>query len=202
MTRTTYTLPDLITLPTNNFDVAPEFKPELTCLDQGLRKSKRYVFAYRVCYLDRRSLDPNISSNSERKKVNLSSLCIKRASLIQPIVKGLLEGHSGIPPFQWIETALDWVDLQGRSAELYCLESARKLYRDYTDHINHRLRLSNVGDAKQSIGYSLAQKQQNAFAYICSVAGQYNLAVVQSWSIRIPQRKIGLNELPLSLIHI
>lgn len=196
MTSTTYTLPDLITLPTNKFDVAPEFKPELTCLDQGPRKSKRYAFAYRVCYLDRRSLDPDISSISERKKVNLSSLCIKRACLIQPIIKGLLEGYSSIPPFQWIETAFDWIDLQGRSAELYCLESARKLYRDYTDHINHRLRLSNVGDSKKSIGYSLAQKLQNAFAYICGIAGEYDPVVVHSWAIRIPQRKIGLNELP------
>ncbi len=192
----TYTLPELNTLPKNSFDIAPTFRPELTCIDQGQGKKMRYLKTYRVCYLDRRSLDPTIRSFNERKKVNPLSFCAKRASLIQPIIKGLLEGHSGIPDFCWIESIFDWIDRHERSAELYSLEGARGLYRDCTDHIRHRLRLSNVGDRAMSIGYPMAQNLQSALIYICSQASGHDPKVVQSWAIRIPQKKMGMNELP------
>lgn len=192
----TYTSLELDTLPIHSFDIAPKFKPELTRLDQGQGKSPRHFYPYRVCYLDRRTLDSTINSLNERRKVNLSSLCAKRVSLIQPIIKGLLEGHSSIPKFNLIECALDWIDEQRRSEELYSLEGARRLYRDYTDIIHHRLRLSNVGDAVQSIGFPMAQKLQSALAYVCAQACGHDIKVVQSWAKQIPQRKIGLNELP------
>lgn len=169
----TYMPLDLIILRTNSFDLAPEFKPELTCLDLGHGKPQRYWHPYRVCYLDRRSLDPTIKSLKEREKVNLSSLCPKRASLIQPIIKGLLEGHPGIPQFNSIESALDWIDQQDRSAELHSQEGTRRLYHDYTDLLHHRLRLSNVGNTTQSISYPMAQKLQTALAYVCSLAVGY-----------------------------
>lgn len=168
-----YTLPELITLQTNKFDLAPPFKPELTCLNRGKGQTRRYWYTYRVCYLDRRSLDPTIKSLKEREKVNLSSLCPKRASLIQPIIKGLLEGHPGIPQFNSIESALDWIDQQDRSAELHSQEGTRRLYHDYTDLLHHRLRLSNVGNTTQSISYPMAQKLQTALAYVCSLAVGY-----------------------------
>lgn len=191
-----YVLPELNTLRTSSFEVAPEFKPELTCLDQGHGKAQRYLYPYRICYLDRLSLDPTITSIKERRKVNLSSLCAKRIALIQPIIKGWLEGRSGIPELGVIESTLNWIDLEGRSTELYSLEGARKIYRDYTDHLHHRLRLSNVGDKTRSIGYPNAQRHQAALTYVCSEACGQDPKVVRSWSVQIPQKRIGLNELP------
>lgn len=195
-TLTTYSLPELTTLPTNSFDVAPKFKPELTRLYQGLSASVRYLLPYRVCYLDRHSLNPTIRSLKEREKVNISSLCARRAGLIQPIVRGLLEGQTGIPRFKLIEFGFDWIDQQGRSDELYSLEGARRLYIDYTDYLRHRLRLSNVGNTPLSMGYTRAQTLQSALAYICAIAAGQDPEVVRSWCIRIPSKKIGLNELP------
>lgn len=196
MTATvTYIQPKLNTLLKNSFDVAPEIKPELTLLDQGQGRKTRYLYIYRVCYLDRHSLNPTIRSLNERKKVNISSLCSKRTSLIQPILNGLLEGHTNIPDFSYIESIFDWIDREGRSADLYEVESARRLYRDYTDLIRHRLRTSSVGTT-QAIGYPMAQNLQSAAAYICAQASGHDPKVVQSWAIRIPQKKMGLNELP------
>lgn len=196
MTATvTYIQPKLNTLLKNSFDVAPEVKPELTLLDQGQGKSTRYLYIYRVCYLDRHSLDPTIRSLNERKKVNISSLCSKRISLIQPILKGLLEGRTNIPDFSYMESIFDWIDREGRSADLYEVDGARRLYRDYTDLIRHRLRISSVGTT-QAIGYPMAQSLQSAAAYICAQASGHDPKVVQSWAIRIPQKKMGLNELP------
>lgn len=192
----TYTLPQLKTLLTNSFDVAPEFKPELTCLEQPQGKSPRFWLPYRACYLDRRSLDSEIKSQNERQKVNLSSLCEKRVCLIHPIVKDLLEGHPGIPFFRWIENALDWIDRQQRSAELYSLEGARRLYKDYTEHLRHRVRLSNVGDTNRSIGYPMAHTLQSALAYLLAKTCGLDVKVVQSWAILIPQKKGGQNDLP------
>lgn len=192
----TYSLPDLKILPLNSFDVAPKFKPELTVLENSSGKTQRYLNTYRICYLDRRSLDPSIRSNSERKKVNIGSFCVKRAFLIRKIIKGLLEGHRGIPDFRWIEAAFDWIDQQGRSAELHSLEGTRRLYREYTDHIRHRLRLSNVGATIKSIDYPMARALQTALMYVCSLACNHDTKVVQSWAIRIPCKHIGLNELP------
>ncbi|QEY11901.1 hypothetical protein [Cellvibrio sp. KY-YJ-3] len=198
ISTTIYSIPELQTLSINSYEVAPQFRPELTTLDLGPSKTLRYWQPYRVCYLDRRSIHPTVSytSKNERKKVNLSSLCSQRVTLIRPIISGLLKGHSGIPKFIHIETALDWIDQQSRSAELYCVEGARRLYRDYTDHLRHRLRLSNVGEATGSISYGTASPLQVAMAYICGLASECDRQVVQSWAIRIPQKKIGLNELP------
>lgn len=193
---TIYTVPELITLPARSFDEAPDFKPELTRLENlGLGKNC-YSPTYRVCYLDRRSLDPTAKSLKERRKVNLSSLCARRVSLLQPIVKALLEGHSRIPAFESIESVLNWIDQHGRSAELYQLEGARKIYRDYTDHLHHRLRLSNVGESTESPCFRMAQKLQTALIYVCGLACDQDPRVVQSWAIRIPVRMLGLNELP------
>lgn len=198
ISATIYTIPELQKLRANSFDVSPQFKSELTTLSSVEGKLLKNSQVYRVCYLDRRSIDPTVSSTSinERKKVNLSSLCPHRVTLVQPIIKGLLEGHSNIPPFNLIEAAFDWIDQQGRSAELHSIEGARKLYRDYTDYLRHRLRLSNVGNATRSIGYSTASQRQVAIAYICSLASGCDIKVVQSWAIRIPQKKISSNQLP------
>ena len=194
--KTIYTLPELIMLPTDRFDAAPEFKPELTYLDLGPGKPKRHILTFRACYLDRRSLDPNINSTNELRKVNLSSLCTKRALLMQTITKALLEGHSGLPPFQRIESTLNWIDQQKRSAELYKIEDAQRLYKDYTNHLRHRMRLSNVGSMSESIGYAMANSLQLAMAYLCGKACGLDPKVIQSWTIRIPQRRMELNEQP------
>ena len=190
-----YTLPDLQIFPINAYDTAPEFQPELTVLE-ALSGPRRFIRIYRLCYLERRSLDPSITSRNERDKVKLSSLCVKRVAMIQPIIKGLLEGHSGIPHFNLIECAINWIDMEARSAELHTLEGARKIYRDYTDHLRHRLRLSNVGDTPQSIGYASAQRLQLGMAVVCGLASELSTDVVLSWAIRIPQKKNGANELP------
>lgn len=192
----TYNLPVLHTLRIDGFEKAPEFNPELIMLDKGSGKGTRFLRPYRVCYLIRRSTDLLIRSHNERDKVNLASLCTKRAALIHPIIKGLLEGHSGIPDFNSIETAFDWIDRQGRSAELYAPEGIRRLYQDYTDHLRHRLRLSNVGEGPKSIAYPTAQKRQAAMAYVCGLASECDVNVVMSWAIQIPQKKMGSNELP------
>lgn len=194
---TTYTVPELITLRTKSFDMAPPFKPEITRLDQGSSggQNTRYLYPYRLCYLDRKSVFPSTTSHKERLKVNLSSLCVKRVSLIKSVVKGLLEGHRGIPNFNKIEKILDWIDLDGRSMELYNTEGIQNLYRDYTDALRHRLRLSNVGKDSNSMSYPSAHQLQAALSYICSLIG-YDLAVVKTWAVQIPQKKVGLNELP------
>ncbi|PUA27430.1 MAG: hypothetical protein B0W54_12680 [Cellvibrio sp. 79] len=191
-----YVIPELHTLPANSFDVAPEFKPELTVIDYKSRRSVRYARVYRVCYLDRCSIDPSITSFIERNKVNVLSLCAKRVVLMKLFVKGLLEGHPSIPDFSRIEMALDWIDEQKRSAELHTLEGARKLYRDYTDYLRHRLRLSKVGSAAQAIAHGAAQKRQSSMAYICGLACEHDPSVVRNWAIRIPQKNNGPNELP------
>src|SRR5690606_7608646 len=143
---------------------------------------------YRVCYLDRRSIDPSTKSYSERLKVNQSSLCVNRVGLMEQVIKAMLEGHPGVPSFALIEYAFDWIDKQGRSAELHTTHEVRKLYRDYTDHLRHRRRLSNVGDSTGSIGHATAQPRQGAMAYLCGLASETTPNVVQNWAIRIPQK--------------
>jgi hypothetical protein len=108
----------------------------------------------------------------------------------------MLEGHSGIPPFNHIETAFNWIDQQKRSAELQSIEGTRLLYREYTDHLRHRLRLSSVGEASGSIGYSSASNLQRGMAHICTLACLRDLSVVENWAIRISQKAPGANELP------
>lgn len=191
-----YTLPKLETFKLDSFDQAPDFKPQLTLLDIGGGKATRFWRPYRVCYLDRCSLDQSIKSTKELAKVNLSSLCPDRISLVTPIVKGLLEGHSGIPRFNIIETVFNWIDQNHRSRELKSIEASMKLYRDYTDHLRHLLRLSNVGQSSKSIGHSLASTRQLAMAYLCAQTCSRDIRIVQSWAIRIPQQKPGDNELP------
>lgn len=192
-----YIVPELHTLLADSFDVAPNFKPEFTLLDYKAKRKMRHARPYRVCYLDRLSIDPAITSLAERDKVNVLSLCTKRVAMVTKIVKGLLEGHPNIPDFSEIEKAFNWIDKQKRSAELHTIEGVRKLYRDYTDYLRHRLRLSNVGTPNtESLGNAAAQKQQVSMAYICGLASEHDLNVVQNWAIRIPQKKGGSNKLP------
>lgn len=191
-----YTIPEIQILRIDSFDVAPEYKPELIKLDHGSGKSPRYLRPYRVCYLDRRSIDPSITSAVERDKVNQLSLCVTRVALIKPIIKAVLEGHPGVPAFIQIECALDWIDQQCRSAEMHTPEGVRKLYQDYTNHIRHRLHLSSVGDSNQSIGFASAQRLQAGMAYLCGLACELDISVVQSWAFRVPQKVPRVNELP------
>ncbi|UUA72097.1 hypothetical protein [Cellvibrio sp. QJXJ] len=192
----TYTTPELQTFRTGSFDAAPEFRPELTRLVTTLSGSTRYLRPYRVCYLDRHSIDSSITSKIERDKVNPLSLCVKRVELIKPIIKGLLEGRSGVPDFRVIESALNWIDQQCREGELYTLAGARQLYQDYTVHLRHRTLLSNVGDSAKSIGFATAQTLQLGMAYLCGIACKLDIDVIQSWAIRISYKGSHVKELP------
>lgn len=191
-----YSLPELQILQLGEFDMSPEFSPETTLLDRGIGKDTRFWRPYRVCYLDRASINPAVTSNKEREKVNLRSLCRRRMELVKVATQGLLEGRQNIPHFSTIERTLNWIDIEGRADELYTPARAKTLYRDYTDHLRHRLRLSRVGNSAKPIGYAMAQKEQQSIAYICSNTCGIERSVIRSWAIQIPQAKSRDNELP------
>lgn len=191
-----YTVPELQTLTLGEYDVAPEFTPESTVLDKGAGKGLRYWRPYRACYLDRLTLDTTIKSKNERKKVNLLSLCPIRVNLVGSIIRDYLEGRPNTPDFPTIERVLNWIDRDHRSEELHNTESARHLYRNYTDGLRHSLRLSNVGENSNATPYSGAQTSQSALAYLCARACDINIVLVQSWAIRITHRNSSRNELP------
>lgn len=195
-----YTVPELQTLPVGAFEQAPEFTPETLVIDQGSKTATRYARLYRACYLDRRILDTTVRENKERAKVNLMSLCPQRTALMVKVCKALLEGHSHTPNFASLEFVLNWIDRYGRSQDLYDQKSARQLYRDYTDHLRHRLRLSNVGaveaGSEGSIGYASASLSQRALRYLCTLALDIGGAVVEGWAIKIPQRMQSEKEVP------
>ncbi|MDF1694112.1 MAG: hypothetical protein P1U47_17210 [Zhongshania sp.] len=196
-----YALPKLNTFNIDNFDEAPEFTAENTLIDTGSANSRngshtRYIRIYRPCYLDRRRLNPNVTSTTELAKVNLLSLCESRSILIKAIAKDYLIGKPGTPPFVDIETAFDWVDARERSSELNTVEGARMIYRDFTNALRHQIRLPNTNEELKSIGNKTAQGRQRAMAYIACIACHRDIKVVQSWAILIAQRKLRENELP------
>ncbi len=190
-----YKLPSgLQTFIADTYDVVPEFDPALIIIDtikaNGL--NIRYIRPYRWCYLDRLSLDATITSNNEKEKVNLLSLCSQRANTVHKLVSNALIGALSLRVFECMSRAFDWVDKQGRGVELFTLESAKGLYRDYTEQLRHRMQLSNVGVKKDgAIGYPSAFRNQLSMAFICSAATGFDISTVQSWAYRIPQKDKG-----------
>lgn len=190
-----YVLPnDLKTLTSDGYDAAPTFDPALIVIDTetygGLKV--RYIRPYRWCYLDRLSLDETVISSKERKKVNLSSLCPRRVEIVRKLITSTLNGSINQDITSRMSTTFDWIDQQGRGGELFSLESAKGLYRDYTEQLRHRMQLSNVGFKKKgTIGYKLANDYQLCMALICAAAIGFKSSTVRNWAYRIPQRGNG-----------
>ena len=190
-----YKLPDgLQTLTSDDHDIVPEFDPALTIVDMGVRGGLniRFIRPYRWCYLDRLSLDATITSLNEIVKVNLLSLCPQRAKIVHKLVSSVLMGSLNRRVFECMSRTFDWIDQCDRGSELFTLESAKGLYRDYTGQLRHRMQLSNVGGkAAGAIGYATAFRNQLSMAFICAAATSLDSSVVQSWAYRIPQKDRG-----------
>lgn len=190
-----YKLPDgLQTLTAGDYDIAPEFDPALIVIDMGQNGGLniRYIRPYRWCYLDRLSLDTTITSLKEIVKVNLLSLCPRRAQIVHKLVSSVLVESLNRRVFERMSGAFDWIDQQNRNAELFTLESTKELYWDYTGLLRHRIQLSNVGvKAADAIGYPTAFRSQLGMAFICAAATGLDIRTVQSWAYRIPQRDKG-----------
>lgn len=190
-----YKLPSgLQALTVGDYDIVPEFDPALTIVDMKANGGLniRYIRPYRWCYLDRLSLDTTVTSLKELVKVNLSSLCPRRANIVHKLVSDVLIGSLNPRVFERMSGAFDWIDQQNRNAELFTLESTKELYRDYTGLLRHRMQLSNVGvKAADAIGYPTAVRNQLGMAYICAAATDLDSSTVQSWAYRIPQRGRG-----------
>ena len=184
---------DLHYLFPDDHETIPDFDPALTIIDTknngGLKL--RYIRPYRWCYLDRLSLDTT-TKRTDREKVNLSSLCPQRAKLVHRIVSNVLIGTLNIRVFECMSGAFDWIDQLGRSIELFTLESAKEIYRDYTGQLLHRMQLSNVGKkSTDAIGYATACRNQLSMASICAAATGLKASTVQTWAYRIPQKEKG-----------
>jgi len=176
-------------------DVVPEFNPTLIILDLGVNQaSARFVRAYRWCYLNRLSLNASLDSLKEKEKVNLSSLCHQRVDIVRKLVSAALVGSINLRVIGTnLSVAFDWIDRHGRGGDLLNLESAKRLYRDYTEYLRHRMQLSNAGDKKAgAIGYNNANRHQRGMAYICASATGYERNTVRSWAYRIPRSTRGL----------
>lgn len=190
-----YTLPSgLQTLNLGDYDIAPEFDPALIIVDTKANSSLkiRYIRPYRWCYLDRLSLDATVTSLKEIVKVNLLSLCPRRAKIVHKLIADVLIGSLNPRVFECMSRSFDWIDQLGRGSELFTLESIKGLYRDYTEQLRHYIQLSNVGDkATGAIGYPTAFRNQLSMAFICAAATGFDSRTVQSWAYRIPQRDRG-----------
>jgi len=190
-----YKLPSgLQTLIWGNHDIVPEFDPELTVIDTGSNGGLklRYIRPYRWCYLDRLSLDSNFTSLKEKVKINPLSLCPHRAKIVHKLVSNLLIGSLNLRVFEGLSGAFDWIDQQHRDVELFRLGSTKKIYRDYTEQLRHRIQLSNVGSkAAGAIGYATAFRSQLSMAFLCAAAAGLDTSTVQSWAYRIPQKNRG-----------
>lgn len=190
-----YKLPNgLQILTSDGHDIAPEFDPSLIVIDMGHNGGLniRYIRPYRWCYLDRLSLDATVTSLKERDKVNLLSLCPQRAKIVRKLVSSVLAGSINRRVFEVMSGAFDWIDNQGRDVELFALESAKRLYSDYTGQLRHRMQLSNVGaKVAGAIGYPTACRNQLSMAFICAAATGLDTNTVQSWTYRIPQKDRG-----------
>lgn len=190
-----YKLPSgLQTLTSGDHDIVPEFDPALTIIDMGVNGGMniRYIRPYRWCYLDRLSLDTTVTSLKDIVKVNLSSLCPQRASIVHKLVSSVLIGSLNPRVFESMSGTFDWIDQQGRNVELFTLESVKGLYRNYTGQLRHRIQLSNVGGkVAEAIGYATAFRKQLSMAFICAAATGLDSRTVQSWAYRIPQRARG-----------
>jgi len=190
-----YELPSGLEIFTaDSYDAVPAFDPALTIIDTGSNGGLkvRYIRPYRWCYLDRLSLDKTIASQKEREKVNLLSLCPKRAKIVNKLVSDALIGSINLRVFERMSVAFGWIDQLGRDVELFTLESTKKVYIDYTAQLRHRMQLSNVGiKLAGAIGYPTAFRDQLSMAFICAAATGLDSSTVQSWAYRIPQRARG-----------
>lgn len=190
-----YKLPcGLQTLGSGDHDIVPEFDPALTIIDMGVNGGLniRFIRPYRWCYLDRISLDTTVTSLKEMQKVNLLSLCARRAKIVHKLVSDVLTGALSGRVLEKISSTFDWIDQQGRDLELFTLESAKGLYRDYTEQLRHRIQLSNVGvKAAEAIRYPTAFRSQLSMAFICAAATGFDSSTVRSWAYRLPMRDRG-----------
>lgn len=108
-----YKLPSgLQTLTSGDHDIVPEFDPALTIIDMGVNGGMniRYIRPYRWCYLDRLSLDTTVTSLKDIVKVNLSSLCPQRASIVHKLVSSVLIGSLNPRVFESMSGTFDWID--------------------------------------------------------------------------------------------
>ncbi len=190
-----YKLPSgLQTLIADDYDIVLEFDPTRTIIDMGTNGGLniRYIRPYRWCYLDRLSLDTAVTSLKKIVKVNLLSLCPRRAKIVHKLVSSVLIGSINRRAFEKISGAFDWIDQQNRGRELFLLPTTKALYRSYTEQLRHRMQLSNVGGkAAGAIGYPTAFRNQLGMAFICAAATDLDISTVQSWAYRIPQRDKG-----------
>ena len=184
----------LKTLTSCDYDISPEFDPALTIVDMGVNGGlkTRFIRPYRWCYLDRLSFDKTITRTNELFRVNLLSLCPLRANIVCKLVSIALTGSLNRRVFESMSGVFDWIDQQGRGAELLTLESAKKLYSDFTGQLRHRIQLSNVGvKAVGAIAYPTAFRRQLSMAFICAAATGLDSSTVHGWAYRIPQKNKG-----------
>ena len=179
----TYIVPELQYFDVGSYDIAPAFVPEKTILRINRYQNQRHWRAYRVCYLDRLSLNSD-AKFKDRKRVNTNSLCPQRTNLIAKYIQSALLGLPALPRFTNIEIALDWIDAAGRNDQLYTADGAKSIYRDFTNYLRHRVRISKAGKKnKKNLSNVTAFNYQAAMAYICSQGCKVHLVTVKSWSI-------------------
>lgn len=167
-----------------------DFKPENVVVEFS---SAFKVPAFRYCYLDRLS----IVEKKERIRYNVNnvrtaSLSKQRCSLVLKWVKDMLSNHVGRTDSTYISSVLDWIDISGRSRELHELGEAKKLYKDYTAHLQ-ATRFSK--DIVSKSDRRKASQQQKAMRYLVALAISTSSKNVQKWASEISPDAIKQQEI-------
>jgi len=201
--NTSYSYVNITKYTADSADNSPNIlHPECSIIQYA--KQKENIYAFRVCYRDRASLNEEIKGKN-RLLINKATLSKFRTYIVSQWIRDALEGNITLGTSRHIEQFFDWIDKNGLSDRLEVPEGIEAIYKSYTEHLYHLIRLSKAGE-KKGIKRGTAFGKQKAARLIAHYATGKQQAVIEHWAPYIhsnknrqaPQPRLHDHEVPLA----